>query len=137
MPQMSEVLREYAVGMLTAGMSTRAVARALNVHFSTISHLQRCSREFGSTCNWFYNRRPRAWGRVGERFADEVVVNRVPHGGGGVMVWAGISYGQQKPLHFIYGNLNAQRYRDEILLFIFILPLFNQASQLRTDSYFQ
>ena len=32
------------------------------------------------------------WRRVGERFAD-VNVNRVPHGGSGVMVWAGISYG--------------------------------------------
>uniref|UniRef100_A0A672QT26 C-type lectin domain-containing protein n=1 Tax=Sinocyclocheilus grahami TaxID=75366 RepID=A0A672QT26_SINGR len=27
MPQMSQVLRECAIGMLTAGMSTRAVAR--------------------------------------------------------------------------------------------------------------
>ena len=40
MPQMSQVLRERAIGMLTAGMSTRAVARELNVHFSTISLLQ-------------------------------------------------------------------------------------------------
>ncbi len=54
MPQMSQVLRE-----LTAGMSTRAVARELNVHFSTISRLQRCFREFGSTSNWPHNRRPR------------------------------------------------------------------------------
>ncbi len=37
MPQMSQVLRERAIGMLAAGMSTRAVARELNVHFSTIS----------------------------------------------------------------------------------------------------
>jgi hypothetical protein len=41
---------------------------------------------------------------VGERFDDVKVVNRVPHGGGGVMVWAGISYGQQTQLHFIDGN---------------------------------
>ncbi len=33
MPQMSQVLRERAIGMLTAGMSTRAVARELNVNF--------------------------------------------------------------------------------------------------------
>ena len=46
---------------------------------------------------------------MGERFADVNVVNRVPHGGGGVMVWAGISYGQRTQLHFIDGNLNAQR----------------------------
>ena len=30
MPQMSQVLRESAISMLTAGMSTRAVARELN-----------------------------------------------------------------------------------------------------------
>uniref|UniRef100_A0A9J7X3P3 Transposase Tc1-like domain-containing protein n=1 Tax=Cyprinus carpio carpio TaxID=630221 RepID=A0A9J7X3P3_CYPCA len=41
MPQMSQVLRERAIGMLTAGMSTRAVARELNVHFSTTRPLQR------------------------------------------------------------------------------------------------
>ncbi|ROJ44642.1 Transposable element Tc1 transposase [Anabarilius grahami] len=59
MPQMSQVLRERAIGMLTAGMSTRAVACELNVHFSTISRLQRCFREFGSTSNRPHNRRPR------------------------------------------------------------------------------
>ncbi|KAL0150018.1 hypothetical protein M9458_054677, partial [Cirrhinus mrigala] len=48
-----------AIGMLTAGMSTRAVARELNVHFSTISCLQRRFREFGSTYNLPHNRRPR------------------------------------------------------------------------------
>ncbi len=57
MPQMSQVLRERAIGMLTAGMSTRAVARELNVHFSTISRLQRRFREFGSTSNRPHNRR--------------------------------------------------------------------------------
>jgi transposase len=48
MPQM---LREHAIGMLTAGMSTRAVAREFHVHFSTISRHQRRFREFGSTSN--------------------------------------------------------------------------------------
>ncbi len=59
MPQMSQVLRERAIGMLTAGMSTRAVAHELNVNFSTISHLQRLFREFGNTSNRPYNHRPR------------------------------------------------------------------------------
>uniref|UniRef100_A0A8C1VCJ7 Transposase Tc1-like domain-containing protein n=1 Tax=Cyprinus carpio TaxID=7962 RepID=A0A8C1VCJ7_CYPCA len=59
MPQMLQVLRESAVGMLTAGMSTRAVARELNVRFSTISCLQRRFREFGSTSNRPHNHRPR------------------------------------------------------------------------------
>ncbi len=157
MPQISQVFRERAIGMLTAGMSTRAVARELNVHFSTISRLQRRFREFGSTSNRPHNRRPRittlaqdhhiqhlhlqdrlrpaprtaaatiglhnqrisvrqrVWRCVGERFADVNVVDRVAHGGGGVMVWAGICYGQRTQLHFIDGILNAQRYRDEIL----------------------
>ncbi len=45
-------------GMLTAGMSTRAVARELNVNFSTISCLQRRFGEFGNTSNRPHNRRP-------------------------------------------------------------------------------
>ncbi len=61
MPQMSQVLIERAIGMLTAEMSTRAVALNVefNVNFSTISHLQRHSREFGSISNRPHNRRPR------------------------------------------------------------------------------
>ncbi len=50
--------------------------------------------------------RQRVWRRVGERFAD-VVVDRVAHGDGGVMVWAGICYGQWTQGHFIDGILNA------------------------------
>ncbi len=59
MPQMSQVLRERAIGMLTAGMSTRAVAREFNNNFSTISRLQRRFREFGSTSNRPHIRRSR------------------------------------------------------------------------------
>ncbi len=215
MPQMLQVLRERA--MPTAGMSTRAVARELNVHFSTINRLQRRFREFGSTSNrrphvttpaqdlhiqhlhlqdrlrpatrtaaatiglhnqrisaqtvinrlreaHLHARRPhrgldltafhrrnglewanahirwrlalwrgvlfmdesrfslnradgrqRVWRCVGERFADVNVVDRVAHGGGGVMVWAGVCYGQRKLVHFIDGLLNAQRYSEKIL----------------------
>ena len=45
--------------MLTAGMSTRAVAREMNVHFANICHLQHRFREFGSASNLPPNRRPR------------------------------------------------------------------------------
>ncbi len=218
---MSLVLRERANGMLTAGMSTRAVASELNVNFSTITHLQRHFREFGSSLNQPHIRRPcvttptqdlhiqhlhlqdrlrpatrtteatkgfhnqrisaqsvrnrlreahlyarrphrgldltavrhrkqlewanahmqwllalwrgvvftdesrfslyraddrqRVWRRMGERFADVNVVDRVAHGGGGVMECAGVCYGQRAQVHFIDGILNAQGYRDEIL----------------------
>jgi orotate phosphoribosyltransferase-like protein len=94
MPQMSQVWRECVIGILTAGMSTRTVARELNVNFSTISYLQQRFREFGSTSNQPHNLRPHVWHCVARRFSDVNVVNRVPRGGGGVMVWAGISYGQ-------------------------------------------
>ncbi len=56
MPQMLQVLRECAIGVL----STRAVAREFNVHFFTISRLQRSFRDFVSTSNRPHNRRPRA-----------------------------------------------------------------------------
>ncbi len=240
MPQMSQVLRERAIGMLTAGMSTRAVARGLNVHFSTISRLQRRFREFGSTSNRPLNRRPRVttpaqdfyiqhlhlqdhlrpatwtaaatiglhnqrisaqtvrnhlreahlharrphrgldltavrhrnrlewanahirwrlalwrgvlftdesrfslyradgrqrvWRHVGERFADVNVVDRVAHGGGGVMVWANVCYGQRTHVHFIDGILNAQRYRDEILRPIVVPIIHDHHLMLQHDN---
>ncbi len=59
--------------------------------------------------------RQHVWRRVGEWFADVNVVDRVSHGSGGVMVWAGVCYGQRTQVHFIDGILNAQRYCDEIL----------------------
>ncbi len=52
---------------------------------------------------------------MGERFADVNFVDRVDHGGDGVMVWAGVCNGQRTQVHFINGILNAQRYRDKIL----------------------
>ncbi len=55
------------------------------------------------------------YGCVGERFADVNVVDRVAHGGSGLVVWAGVCYGQRTQVHFIDSILNAQRYRDEIL----------------------
>ncbi len=56
---MSQALRERAIGMLTARMSTRAVACEFYINFSTISRLQRHFRDFDSTSNRPHNRRPR------------------------------------------------------------------------------
>jgi hypothetical protein len=47
----TDVLRECAIDVLTAGMSTRAVAREVIVNFSTTSCLQCHLREFGSMFN--------------------------------------------------------------------------------------
>ena len=74
----------------------------------------------------------------GGAVCDVNIVNRVPHGGSGVMVWAGINYGQQTQLHFIDGNLNSLRYRDEILRpivvpFICLHHLLFQHDNARTD----
>jgi hypothetical protein len=131
---MSQVLRERAIGMLTAGIFTKAVARELNVHFSTINRLQSRFREFVSMSNRPHNRRPCVWSCVGERFADVNIVNRVPHGGSGVVVWAGTSYGQRNQLHFINGNLNAQRYHHKILRPIVVLFISRHHLMFQNDN---
>ena len=41
------------------------------------------------------------------------------------MVWGGIAYGRRTQLHIIRGNLNAIRYRDEILSF-HLVPFLQQ-----------
>ena len=79
--------------------------------------------------------RQRVWHLVGKRFADVNIVNRVPNGDGGVMLWAGISYGQQTQLRFINGNLNAQRYRDDILRPIVIPFIHRHHLMFQPDLY--
>ena len=59
MPQMSQVMREHAIGMLHAGMSCRAVSVQMNVHHSTISRLRQRFGELGTTANRAHARRPR------------------------------------------------------------------------------
>ena len=47
MPRLSALERERALGMLTGGMSHRAVARPLNCHHTTITHLQQRFQQTG------------------------------------------------------------------------------------------
>ncbi len=71
---------------------------------------------------------------MGERFADVNVVDRVARGGGGVMVWAGVCYGQRTQVHFIDCILNAQRYRDEILRPIVVPFIHDHHLKLQHDN---
>lgn len=59
--------------------------------------------------------RIRVYRRRNERFAQNCVVERDNFGGGSVMMWAAISYARNTQLIHIQGNLNAVRYRDEII----------------------
>ncbi len=78
--------------------------------------------------------RQRIWRHVGERFTDVNVVDRVAHGGGGVMVWAGLCYGQRTQVHFIESILNAQRYHDEILRPIVVPFILDHHLMLQHDN---
>ena len=61
-------------------------------------------------------RRIRVWRRRGERRHNPQMVNaRELYGGGGIMVWGGISHNGKTDLVEINGNLTGLRYRDEIL----------------------
>ena len=57
----------------------------------------------------------KVWRREGERFLDECVLPVTGFGGSSIMVWAGFSAHHRTRLHHVQGNLNGQRYRDEIL----------------------
>ena len=59
--------------------------------------------------------RVRVWRRRGERFAESCIDRKVPFGGGSVMIWGGISTGGKTDLIHVAGNLNGQRYLNEVL----------------------
>ena len=58
----------------------------------------------------------RVWRRPAEdAHLDQFVNRRELFGGGGILVWGGITWGGKTDLLVIRGNLNGQRYREEIL----------------------
>ena len=59
--------------------------------------------------------RVRVWRRIGERYSDACVVERDLVGGGSVMVWGGICRDQKSHLIIVRGNMNAQRYINDVL----------------------
>ena len=72
--------------------------------------------------------RVRVWRRRGERLRYECIKEVTPFGGGSVMVWAGFSPHHRTQLHHVQGNLNGQRYRDEILRPL-VVPALQQIGQ--------
>jgi hypothetical protein len=61
----------------------------------------------------------RLYRRLGERLSDACVLKTDRFSGGSVMKWGGRSHVERTDLKVIDGNLNAVRYRDEIIAPIF------------------
>ena len=59
--------------------------------------------------------RQRVYRRRNERYRDNCVIESNRQGGGSVMIWGGVSFNTKTQCVQIRGNLNAARYRDEIL----------------------
>ena len=58
----------------------------------------------------------RVWRRAGERFADPCIAEHDRYGGGSIMVWGGITYGNRTRLYVVPGGaMTGVRYRDEVL----------------------
>ena len=68
--------------------------------------------------------RARVYRRSGERYTDACVKQTDRFRGGSVMVCAGINNNRKTNFVIINGNLNAQRYRDEILAPV-VIPYVN------------
>ena len=59
--------------------------------------------------------RDRCWRRRNERYAD-CCINEVDRwGGGGLMVWGGVSFHSKTLLHIFRGRVTGVAYRDEVL----------------------
>ena len=76
-------------------------------------------------CLYRNDGRARVYRRAGERLAPNCIQHVRAFGGGGVMVWGGICGDLKTRLVTIHGNLNARRYRDEVLRPV-VVPFINQ-----------
>jgi DNA-binding transcriptional MocR family regulator len=96
-----------AVAIHNDGRSIRYIANLLGIPRSTVSDAIQRFRETGS-----YARRP----GQGGRYAQCCFASRVPFGGGGVMIWGGISLAACTALVTLRrGSTNADRYICECL----------------------
>lgn len=71
----------------------------------------------------------RVYRRRNERFADNCVLEHDRFGGGGVMVWAAINFNFKSQLIICNGNLNAERYIQQVLQPV-VLPMFQRRQRL-------
>lgn len=78
---------------------------------------------------FFADGRLRVWRRDGERFSDKCVLESNRFGGGGVLVWAGISTHHRTELVVVEGTLTAQSYVD--ILRQQVVPMFQNNQDLR------
>lgn len=83
-------------------------------------------------CLDFHDGRIRVHRMAGERYAPCCISEHDRHGGGSVMIWAGIWYGGRTPALVIQGNLNAERYRDEIVLPV-VVPITRENNLIFQD----
>ena len=74
--------------------------------------------------------RLRVWRRRGERYADVNIVEQERFGGGGIMVWAGVSSNYKTDLVLMNGRITGQHYLDTI-----IDPVIVPLHQLRAPDF--
>ena len=67
----------------------------------------------------------RVWREVGQRYDPQFAAPHNRWGSGSVMVWAGIAANRRTVLHVVQGNMNAQNYRDNVLVPI-VVPIANE-----------
>ena len=81
----------------------------------------------------FSNGREWVYRCTGERFADVNVNQRLPFGGGSVMVCGAFSFNDRTFLYVLDGNLNGNRYLQEVIQSFVIVPQRIVASAMFQD----
>ena len=83
----------------------------------------------------FSDGRARVYRRRGERISANCILETDRFQGGSIMIWAGISQHTKTPAVVFRGNLNAERYQQEIVQNV-LVPHFaaNRRMQLIQDN---